>query len=208
MGTQPFPWHLRGSSRLTLRSPEAITAFFLAWTAANDDGVVPPAGRTNAADALAEELAMRRGARAAEWAVDAVAECVRGGLVELIDGGRSLRMIDWPTDPQPAPTLAAAAPSLAAIVPAPQQVQVFSVYFIQAGDGGPIKIGCSCNVPMRLSVLQIGNAEPLRTLCTMPGAYAEEHRLHDRFKADNIAGEWFRPSADLMSFIGAIGGAQ
>lgn len=204
MSTQPFPWYLRGCPRLTLRSTEAVAAFFLAWTAANDDGVVPPAGRTAAPEALAQELARRRGAHTAEWATAAVAECVRGGLMELIDGGRALRMVDWPNDPPPviAPMVAAPRPT-----PAPQYEQVFSVYFIQAGDGGPIKIGCSCNVAMRLSVLQIGNAEPLRTLCTMPGAFAEEHRLHARFKADNIGGEWFRPSADLMAFIGEIGGA-
>lgn len=39
-----------------------------------------------------------------------------------------------------------------------------SVYFIRAGDGGPVKIGLADDVPHRLRELQIGNHVELRLL--------------------------------------------
>lgn len=191
-----FPRVLRGSPRFTRLRPNALAAYLLAWSSADDDGIIQPSGAADAIDALVEELAMRGRSVEKTWAIESVNECVRNGLIEPTEGGRRIRMVDWIAETKPEPV-----PAIAAPVPETQQEQVFSVYFIQAGDGGPVKIGCSCSVPERLSVLQIGNAEPLRVLATTPGAFAEEHRLHALFKSDLISGEWFRPSLNLMSFI-------
>jgi hypothetical protein len=80
----------------------------------------------------------------------------------------------------------------------------FRVYFIQAGEGGPIKIGCAVDVARRLSVLQTGSVEPLKLLCDFEGGPNEERRLHRLFAADHLRGEWFRPSAAVLDHIANI----
>lgn len=79
------------------------------------------------------------------------------------------------------------------------------VYFIRAGEDGPIKIGHGSNPAARLSGCQIGNHLPLRLLATMPGAEAEEQELHKRFAAHRIRGEWFAPVGALLDFIAEHG---
>lgn len=76
----------------------------------------------------------------------------------------------------------------------------FRVYFVQAGDGGPIKIGCAVDVARRVKVLQTGNVAPLALLCHFEGGPSEERRLHGQFKNDHLRGEWFRPSEALLTF--------
>lgn len=75
------------------------------------------------------------------------------------------------------------------------------VYFIQAGEAGPIKIGWTKSVPARFSALQAGNAEPLRLLAVLPGRISYERALHSRFAGLLIRGEWFRPDKGLLAFI-------
>jgi hypothetical protein len=76
----------------------------------------------------------------------------------------------------------------------------FRVYFIQAGEDGPIKIGCAVDVPRRLKVLQTGNVEVLRLLCDFEGGPEEERRLHRLFAGHHLRGEWFRPSIELLDW--------
>lgn len=72
------------------------------------------------------------------------------------------------------------------------------VYFIQAGNAGPIKIGWALNdVVGRLAVLQIGSWEELRLLGVIPGSQEDERRLHASFAHARIRGEWFRASKVL-----------
>lgn len=78
------------------------------------------------------------------------------------------------------------------------------VYFIQAGDSGPIKIGYSDNVDSRLRSMQTGNHERLRLLCKVPGSYLDEGSLHKRFDIYRLSGEWFRPHYDITDFIEEI----
>ena len=74
------------------------------------------------------------------------------------------------------------------------------VYFIQRGRMGPIKIGTTVNLVGRLSSLSANGSD---VLLTLRGSYVEERALHEVFKADRIdRTEWFRPSEDLLSFIG------
>jgi len=75
------------------------------------------------------------------------------------------------------------------------------VYFIQSGSDGAIKIGFSSKVDIRLGSLQKANAETLRLLATIPGTMADEARLHQRFAAHRIRGEWFRPAEELLLAI-------
>ena len=78
------------------------------------------------------------------------------------------------------------------------------VYFIQAGEGGPIKIGYSSDPRVRAGDLQTAHHEQLRLLCTTPGDMALEAKLHKRFKRSRIRGEWFRPSWFLRQYIEAL----
>lgn len=78
------------------------------------------------------------------------------------------------------------------------------VYFIEAGDGGPIKIGLSLDVAARLVTLQASNPLPLRLLATMPGDHGIERELHRRFKGERLNGEWFRGDGEVRRFALSI----
>lgn len=75
------------------------------------------------------------------------------------------------------------------------------VYFIQQGDSGAVKIGCSRNPTQRLAGLQTGHSEPLRLLTCAVGSQAQERALHDRFAHLRVSGEWFRPDEELLAYI-------
>lgn len=75
------------------------------------------------------------------------------------------------------------------------------VYFIQATDGGPIKIGYSATaegVQGRLKGMQTGNPQPLvvRRMVEAPPAY--ERQLHHRLAEWRVRGEWFWPSEYVL----------
>jgi hypothetical protein len=78
------------------------------------------------------------------------------------------------------------------------------VYFIQAGDEGPIKIGISGSPVGRVSALQVSVAEKLRLLAHIPGGRPCEMALHKFYRRERIRGEWFRPSLRLAAFIAEI----
>lgn len=72
------------------------------------------------------------------------------------------------------------------------------VYFIQSGgDRGPVKVGKSRDVDVRLKELQVGNPEELEIKIVLV-ANSEKHalhmekRFHRRFKKYHIRGEWFK----------------
>lgn len=75
------------------------------------------------------------------------------------------------------------------------------VYFVQDGEGGPIKIGCAQDVRKRLRTLQSGHHGTLRLLFTLPGGMEMERRLHARFWRSRIKGEWFKPTPMLLAFV-------
>lgn len=79
-----------------------------------------------------------------------------------------------------------------------------SVYFVQQfrPDGrGDIKIGRTASLKRRVADLNIGSSAHLSILGTVPGDEATERRLHERFAADRLRGEWFRASDELLGFI-------
>ena len=79
-----------------------------------------------------------------------------------------------------------------------------TIYFIEAGTNGPIKIGYTVHGKLnsRIKSLQCGNHEKLRVLGVMRGkTQADEHDLHDQFGHCHRHLEWFNPSDDLLLFI-------
>jgi hypothetical protein len=77
------------------------------------------------------------------------------------------------------------------------------VYFIQAGDDGPIKIGWALNPQRRLALFQTGHAAPLRIIRTVDGGPKEEAAFHGRFSASRIRGEWFSFAPEMLSVTAA-----
>jgi hypothetical protein len=75
-----------------------------------------------------------------------------------------------------------------------------STYFLQAGDGGPIKIGSTRNLAVRLRTLCTMSPVPLRLLGVIEGENAED-RCHFRLGAFRLHGEWFSPSPVVLEFI-------
>jgi hypothetical protein len=75
------------------------------------------------------------------------------------------------------------------------------IYFIQMGEGGPIKIGKADDPWRRLSGLQIGCPTSLKLLGTVDGDRRREAGLHQDFDDARIRGEWFFPVPDLMKLI-------
>ncbi len=76
-----------------------------------------------------------------------------------------------------------------------------TVYFIQAGDHGPIKIGYSSDPFRRLANLQSGHYEPLTLLGFCSGGAETEARLHADLAPYCMNGEWFLPSPEVLDVI-------
>lgn len=66
------------------------------------------------------------------------------------------------------------------------------VYVIQAGDGGPCKIGHTSDVSRRLANMQISTHAQLRLVAVYEGGEPEERALHKQFAAVRLRGEWFK----------------
>jgi hypothetical protein len=70
------------------------------------------------------------------------------------------------------------------------------VYFVQAKDGGPVKIGKTSGARLRsrLSALQTSSAESLviRRLVRADGMHDLEAELHQHLAEYRVRGEWFR----------------
>lgn len=75
------------------------------------------------------------------------------------------------------------------------------VYFVQAGEGGPVKIGTTKDIKTRLIDIQIGCWVEIRLLAELPGNATSEAAFHRRFEEHWIRGEWFRPHEELMRCI-------
>lgn len=79
------------------------------------------------------------------------------------------------------------------------------VYFVQAGDDGPIKIGTvKRDINGRIASLQTGSSERLHLRRAVLGDVYEEKRLHERFAASRLHGEWFMLSDELSEFIDSL----
>lgn len=75
------------------------------------------------------------------------------------------------------------------------------VYFIQVGEGGPIKIGIAQNPQARLSSLQTGHHDTLFIRAIGHGGAEQERAYHATFAQHRLRGEWFEPHADILAEI-------
>lgn len=74
---------------------------------------------------------------------------------------------------------------------------------VEEGDGSAVKIGYSgTSIIKRAESLQIGNWRRLICVAVMPGAYADESRMHEEFTHYHIRGEWFRCVGDVAQWVG------
>lgn len=76
-----------------------------------------------------------------------------------------------------------------------------TVYFIQRGAEGPIKIGIALSPQRRRASLQTASPERLVLLGVRAGGRKLEQLLHWYFEADRLEGEWFRPTPELIDHI-------
>ncbi len=86
------------------------------------------------------------------------------------------------------------------------------VYFIQAGENGPVKIGRARDPEARRRALQVSNHECLTLLAVSPGleepqAEAAERPLHVELIAFHVRGEWFRDCVELREALALCGEA-
>lgn len=81
-----------------------------------------------------------------------------------------------------------------------------SLYAIQAGEDGPVKIGLARKPWERLAALQTANPVRLRGIAAWSGSVDQEKALHELFAADRLEGEWFKPSAELLALVDFLGG--
>lgn len=79
------------------------------------------------------------------------------------------------------------------------RVPGWMTYVIQRGDAGPVKIGRTHDIRTRMASLGTASAEPLALLLLLSGDM--EADLHRRFRAHRLEGEWFRPAAEIMTFV-------
>lgn len=76
------------------------------------------------------------------------------------------------------------------------------IYFLQAGEGGPIKIGFTDKpINKRMATLQTANAEKLTLIATMEGDLEDEKKFKSLFKTYRLNGEWYRPDKNLLGCL-------
>ena len=83
------------------------------------------------------------------------------------------------------------------------------MYFVQAGDGGNVKIGFSTDVDRRLQDLSCGSAgERLRLIGLAEGVtVGYERDIHKRLAAWRVHREWFSPSSEVLAIANSHGEA-
>lgn len=78
------------------------------------------------------------------------------------------------------------------------------VYFIQADEDGPIKIGFTSDDPKRrLNQLQTGNASTLKLLGAIKGTIARERQFHAELAEWRLQGEWFQSHPAVLAAVQA-----
>jgi hypothetical protein len=140
-----------------------------------------------------------------------LASVLRGSLasrvsIEVLRTFARLRQDENPPPSSPyirkARSLFAAIRDAAAMLPELDEYTTIepSTYFLQAGDGGPIKIGSTRNLAVRFRTLCTMSPVPLRLLGVIEGEDAED-RCRFHLGAFRLHGEWFAPSPVVLEFI-------
>jgi hypothetical protein len=76
------------------------------------------------------------------------------------------------------------------------------VYFIRAGETGPVKIGWSHNPVARIRALDEGSPVPLRIIRLVDGDHQTERELHRRYRSLKLRREWFLYCPTMMGDLG------
>jgi hypothetical protein len=188
------------------------TDWRLGYGKVRDDATVPEVAATLACDAvtLLEEAFSPRGMQAYRNRhrdfIDAMAEFAEqanGGIAGHMDfyGKLGRQVAQAVLDHNIAPS----GPELAPVsihypeITAAAMEQM--VYFIRAGEDGPIKIGIARDPANRLATLQTGHHATLRIVALTAGGSAQEAAYHAHFKAHRLRGEWFDPHPDILAEI-------
>lgn len=66
------------------------------------------------------------------------------------------------------------------------------IYFVRAGEDGPVKIGVSTNAAKRIDALKTASPIKLSVLRVIEGDRLQEQALHWEFRNLRLQGEWFR----------------
>lgn len=78
------------------------------------------------------------------------------------------------------------------------------VYFVKSLiEHGPVKIGYSRTPDIRIQDLRVASSYPLQLAAVWRSkdARALESKLHRKFRAHKMNGEWFKPSPDLIKLV-------
>ena len=78
------------------------------------------------------------------------------------------------------------------------------IYFVQAGEKGPVKVGLSKNPMSRVKQLQTSNPHTLKLLGIIPGDRETEEMIHDKFEDHRLEGEWFEPTNELIDIVRSL----
>lgn len=79
------------------------------------------------------------------------------------------------------------------------------IYYAQAGGRrGPIKIGHTARLALRLTAIKTASPYPISILATEDGGVVVEHTRHVAFAKDRLNGEWFKPSRSLLCHIATL----
>ena len=78
------------------------------------------------------------------------------------------------------------------------------VYFIQAGDNGPIKIGVSSTPREHVKILQQGSPEELKLIAQIPGDRSLEKKVREDLKAFRRGRKWFDATDEVLDYIEKI----
>lgn len=77
------------------------------------------------------------------------------------------------------------------------------LYFAQAGDVGPVKIGRSRQVDQRIIALGTASPVPVRLLGTIPETWLSEQDAHAALHRLRLHGEWFKPEPIVLALADA-----
>lgn len=82
------------------------------------------------------------------------------------------------------------------------------IYFVQAGKDGPIKIGKTKDLTLRMSALQVYNHQPLELLTFVVAPGELEQQLHAYLNEYCIRGEWFEAKGEVLEICDLIRNAD
>lgn len=82
------------------------------------------------------------------------------------------------------------------------------IYLLITESGDHCKIGYSNNPKRRVSQIQTHNRERLRLLSVIDGDLNREAEIHKMFAHENIGGEWFNLTIEMMDYFNDMYGIE